>query len=81
MKLGGINHQLENGPVGLKSNTMIVGADVSHTQKNSNQSCPSVAGVVATRKDAYHLYLASARLQPRNTEVILDIYFDVRGSS
>lgn len=47
-KLRGTNHYLEGG-IGLKhDNTMIVGADVSHTGKGPNAACPSMAGVVAT---------------------------------
>jgi hypothetical protein len=49
---------------------MIVGADVTHSGKGgSAQGSPSLAGVVATCDDRAMHYLASARLQPSNTEV------------
>ncbi|KAM0130744.1 hypothetical protein ACHAO1_007696 [Botrytis cinerea] len=70
-KLGGINHKIENIP--LKDRTMIMGADVTHVGKGQDDACPSQAGVVATRDSNYVHYLASARLQPHNTEFIEDL--------
>lgn len=71
-KLGGINHKIENIP--LKDRTMIMGADVTHVGKGQDDACPSQAGVVATRDSNYVHYLASARLQPHNTEVCMSNY-------
>lgn len=67
-RLGGVNHKLRDA-LPLKGTTMIVGADVTHPGKLKDDSCPSIAGVVATRDDLYMTYLASARLQKKNTEV------------
>lgn len=49
---------------------MIVGADVTHAGKG-DKACPSMAGVVGTCDQQSIHYLASARLQPNNTEVSL----------
>lgn len=46
---------------------MIVGADVTHSSKDS--VAPSVAGLVATCDGESNQYLASARLQSNKTEV------------
>jgi eukaryotic translation initiation factor 2C len=54
---------------GALNNTMIVGADVTHPGKGPNKSAPSMAGVVATCDSHSGHYLASARLQPTNSEV------------
>ncbi|KAF7928120.1 uncharacterized protein EAE97_009918 [Botrytis byssoidea] len=70
-KLGGINHRISNLP--LRDRTMIMGADVTHVGKGQDDACPSQAGVVATRDSNYVHYLASARLQPHNTEFIEDL--------
>ncbi|KAF5870268.1 putative piwi-domain-containing protein [Botrytis fragariae] len=70
-KLGGINHRIANIP--LRDRTMIMGADVTHVGKGQDDACPSQAGVVATRDSNYVHYLASARLQPHNTEFIEDL--------
>lgn len=55
---------------------MIVGADVSHTGKGRDATCPSMAGVVATCDQLCSKYFASARLQENNTEAsgIFHIY-------
>lgn len=45
------------------SNTMIMGAHVSHPGSLAGPSCPSVASLVATDKNWTH-YFASARVQP-----------------
>ncbi|TGO90691.1 hypothetical protein BPOR_0054g00020 [Botrytis porri] len=70
-KLGGVNHRITNIP--LRDRTMIMGADVTHVGKGQDDACPSQAGVVATRDRNYVHYLASARLQPHNTEFIEDL--------
>jgi len=71
-KLGGINlgPNLKDWESTLGGRTMIVGADVTHPGKG-DRSCPSLAGVVATCDQQAIHYLASARLQPNNTEVSL----------
>ncbi|KAK0101471.1 hypothetical protein ONS95_006642 [Cadophora gregata] len=67
VKLRGTNHRLQCGS-GLFINTMVVGADVTHPGRASADTCPSLAGVVATSDvDCVH-YLASARLQINRTE-------------
>ncbi|KAB8294275.1 hypothetical protein EYC80_009701 [Monilinia laxa] len=77
-KLGGISHRVSvpgtrnpdpTGP-GVKDGTVIIGADVTHVGKGQDGGCPSQAGVVATQDQDYMHYLASARLQPHNTEFI-----------
>ena len=71
-KLGGQNHAIQNGITGLKDNTMIVGADVTHSAKGPVENgAPSLAGVVASSGQSPSNYVASARLQSNNTEVSL----------
>jgi eukaryotic translation initiation factor 2C len=67
VKLGGINHRIDN--MGISKNTMVVGADVTHPNKDSPEECPSMAGLVATYEADYAHYLPSARLQVHNDEV------------
>lgn len=72
-KLGGYSHAINgNGAIGVKTGTMVVGADVTHAGKCKDPGCPSLAGVVGTiwGMPLSH-YQASARLQPNNTEVSL----------
>lgn len=51
------------------SDTMVLGADVTHPAGDVDDTCPSMAGIVATYNDHHAHYLASARLQPNRTEV------------
>jgi hypothetical protein len=74
MKMGRKPHAVA-GPrgildAGMRENTMVVGADVTHPQKGSG--CPSIAGVVATVNEHAALYFASARLQDGTEEVGID---------
>ncbi|TVY15724.1 Protein argonaute 1A [Lachnellula arida] len=73
-KLGGVNlgPRLDELETILGGRAMIVGADVTHAGKG-DRSCPSLAGVVATCDQQVVHYLASARLQPNNTEYIADL--------
>jgi len=48
---------------------MVVGADVTHPNKDSIKECPSMAGLVATYDENYAHYLPSARLQRHNDDV------------
>lgn len=67
-KLDGRNHNVGN--IGLKTNTMVIGADVSHSAKGTTENgAPSMAAVVSTISDNTSNYFASARLQSNNTEV------------
>jgi eukaryotic translation initiation factor 2C len=71
-KLCGQNHKVDiRGDLGIKVNTIVVGADVTHPQTGLDLGCPSMAGLVASYGDLdgkpdsggdYHRYLASARL-------------------
>lgn len=76
-KLGGTNHQIEGNLSVIKPKTLLVGADVTHGGKTDDSGCPSLAGVVASCGQIpsasfagdFHRYLASARMQSKNTEV------------
>ena len=57
------------GRSGAKKNTMIVGADITHPKEGQQDSCPSMAVVVATDQDDSSCYLGSARLQKGKQEV------------
>jgi len=72
-KLGGVNHILpleadQSRWFGAFPETMVVGADVTHSTQGDGSKHPSLAGVVATYNGNGH-YLGSARLQESNTEV------------
>ncbi|CAG8961370.1 hypothetical protein HYFRA_00013831 [Hymenoscyphus fraxineus] len=75
LKLGGTNHNIMGGNLfpGSRQRTMVVGADVSHTQMGSDPTCPSLAAVVGTCDHASWQYTGSARLQGRNTEHIAEL--------
>ncbi len=64
----GTNHWLHDN-LGVNANTMIVGADVTHSGKGADPGYPSMAGVVATVDNEYTQYFASTRWQSNNTEV------------
>lgn len=70
-KLCGLSHEVVPtsfmrtalaGSCGSYSNTMVVGADVTHPGKTA-VSCPAMAAIVATNDNKSCLYLGSARLQ------------------
>lgn len=50
LKLGGNNHQVEAGRLGLvaENKTMVVGIDVTHPSPGSSKLAPSIAGMVAS---------------------------------
>lgn len=50
-KLGGRNHDIKGG-LGLKQNTMVVGADVTH-YTSPDAGCPSLAGIVACAAECW----------------------------
>jgi eukaryotic translation initiation factor 2C len=78
-KLKGVSHTISGsvdiktgrhrGVSGAKTNTMIIGADVTHPKEGQQHICPSMAGVVATDQDNSSCYLGSARLQKGKEEV------------
>lgn len=67
-KNGGTNHRIYS--LSVKPGTMIVSADVTHPSKDSPDTCPSIAGVVASYDHIYAHYRASARLQSSGVEVM-----------
>ncbi|TVY90425.1 Protein argonaute, partial [Lachnellula willkommii] len=74
-KLKGVSHQLvpfttTSHPSGAAENTMVVGADVTHS---TSENCPSMAAIVATNDDVSNQYLGSARLQNGEQEYISDL--------
>ncbi|KAG4432889.1 hypothetical protein IFR05_011635 [Cadophora sp. M221] len=71
-KLGGRSHEVEPW-CGASPESMIVGADVTHSGKGRDPNTPSLSGVVATCSEHPSQYLASARLQTNNTEHIEDL--------
>lgn len=63
-KLGGINHHVRNGDLGfLGGDSMVLGIDVTHADKNSVKGTPSIVGVVASIDDHYTIFPGSIRLQ------------------
>ncbi|ESZ91812.1 hypothetical protein SBOR_7807 [Sclerotinia borealis F-4128] len=70
LKLKGINQKV-NQKCGLKPQTMVVGADVTHP--GDEEERPSIAAVVATNDEESFQYLGSARLQEGKQEYISDL--------
>ncbi|KUJ21325.1 stem cell self-renewal protein Piwi, partial [Mollisia scopiformis] len=75
-KNGGTNHRVHS--LGIKPNTMIVGADVTHPGRDADETCPSLAGTVATYEESHAHYLASARMQKKNEHIeqLSDMMFE-----
>lgn len=78
MKMGGVNHQLDNNSVGMgwftkaaATPTMIVGMDVTHPGPGSLRGTPSIAAVVASVDNKYAQFPASLRIQETKKEVNL----------
>lgn len=71
MKLGGINHSLDNESMRwLKVEpTMMVGMDVTHPGPGSLKGTPSIAAVVASVDDQFAQFPASLRIQETRKEV------------
>lgn len=72
VKLGGINYipLTQNFPWDIGTETMFVGADVSHPGPGS--SLPSIAALVGSYDQTACLYSASISVQDARTEVITD---------
>jgi len=67
LKGNGINHEIQ----ALKStfsNTMVIGADVTHPSPGCIPGCPSIAAVVGSIDESGGKYLGSMRLQQRETK-------------
>lgn len=71
MKLGGVNHVLDQGSMAWlrKTPTMLVGMDVTHPGPGSVKGTPSIAAVVASVDEKYAQYPASMELQESKKEV------------
>lgn len=65
VKLGGVNHILDQGAMRWlrEKKTMIVGMDVTHPGPASRRGAPSIAAVVASVDDNFAQYPASMELQ------------------
>ena len=64
-KLGGVNHQLDQGSMGwlTRQKTMVMGIDVTHPGPKSTPGTPSIAAVVASVDDHFVQFPASLMLQ------------------
>lgn len=82
-KLGNINHFVasavaQNADITSKLytdgllDTIILGADVVHTQKESADGTPSLAAIVGSIDKHFSTFLGSMRAQKQNTEVFLN---------
>ncbi|KAL8788284.1 MAG: hypothetical protein Q9195_007381 [Heterodermia aff. obscurata] len=71
LKLGGVNHQLLKATLSTinKTNTMVVGIDVTHPSPGSSGNCPSVAAMVASVDENLGQWPAIMRLQ-RATQLV-----------
>jgi eukaryotic translation initiation factor 2C len=64
LRLGGVNHWLNNQEGVLGKRTMFTGIDVTHPSPGSLKGAPSIAAVVATEESKYFVqWPASFRLQ------------------
>lgn len=69
LKAGGINHSVE-GVRGIMRDTLVLGADVTHSGPGSLIGTPSVAAIVGSVHESGGKFLGSMRLQEKeNTEV------------
>ncbi|KAJ4376169.1 hypothetical protein N0V83_001450 [Neocucurbitaria cava] len=59
---------------GNQLDTIILGADVTHTQKDSAESSRSLAALVGSVDDTFGQFYESMRYQERNKEIIQDVY-------
>ncbi|OCL01970.1 stem cell self-renewal protein Piwi, partial [Glonium stellatum] len=75
LKLGNINHSViyAKAPFVNKQNqfdTIVLGADVTHTGANATPATPSLAAVVGSVESTFGKFLGSMRTQEANTEII-----------
>ncbi|THH12645.1 hypothetical protein EW146_g7502 [Bondarzewia mesenterica] len=75
MKLGGINHNLDERSMGKlrQPTTMLVGMDVTHPGPSTVKGTPSIAAVVASVDANFAQYPASMRIQETKKEMISDL--------
>jgi len=69
LKGNGINHEIQ----ALKStfsNTMVLGADVTHPSPGCVPGCPSIAAVVGSIDESGGKYLGSMRIQQRGNKQV-----------
>ena len=71
MKLGGVNHGLDNESMRWlnQESTMLVGMDVTHPGPGSLKGTPSIAAVVASTNSTVAQFPASLRIQETKKEV------------
>lgn len=65
LKLGGINHKVTGENLGIinEKKTMVVGIDVTHPSPGSEEGCPSVAAMVASKDEKLGQWPAVLSLQ------------------
>ena len=71
MKLGGVNHSLDEGSLAIlkRTPTMLVGMDVTHPGPGTVKGTPSIAAVVASSDLRFARYPCSMRIQESKKEV------------
>jgi eukaryotic translation initiation factor 2C len=84
VRSGGINHVIdrESLPVigqDVICNTMIIGADVTHSSPGSAGGTPSIAAFVGSMDEHFARFVGQVRLNPPRTEVIGHMKAMVRG--
>lgn len=73
-KLGGINHTVSAEQFKpLDAQTILFGIDVTHPSPGSDESSPSIAGVVASVDGNFSQYPASIRTQTGRVEMVEDL--------
>lgn len=75
LKLGGINHLVENTRLGIinEDKTMVVGIDVTHPSPGSASNAPSVAGMVASVDKWLGQWPADLRIQESRREMVSEL--------
>lgn len=74
-KLGGVNHNLEPGPLNWLKDTIVIGMHVSKPGPGSPDGAPSVAAVVGSCDMGFVQYPASLGIQEAGKEVRRPTYF------
>lgn len=76
MRAAGVNHNLKPSDfaaIPASSNTIVIGADVTHPPMNASPGTPSIAGVVGSIDNQYMQFPGSMRLQRSRQEQISDL--------
>ncbi|KAF2709989.1 Piwi-domain-containing protein [Pleomassaria siparia CBS 279.74] len=73
LKMAGMNHSTTNGVLNrIMSDTLVLGADVTHPGPTAVLNCPSIAAIVGSVDSRAGRFLGSMRLQTESKKEIID---------